>query len=178
MPSPPTSFVVPSQPPHRSHHSSQSLGHGGHSLSEASASASGSASTSLAVVHDTPSPVNQEGTPPTDPEGGVIEDKRRRNTAASARFRIKKKQKTLNLERTVNDLSGRVEELEHEASELRRENGWLKEIVMLKSRQRVEGLSLPDPPSGPPDEGDEGDDKDKDEDKEDRGEGSSTGKTR
>ncbi|KAI9059677.1 hypothetical protein FKP32DRAFT_1554501, partial [Trametes sanguinea] len=57
------------------------------------------------------------------------EDKRRRNTAASARFRIKKKLWTLNLERTISDLSGRVEELEREASELRRENGWLKEIV-------------------------------------------------
>ncbi|VDB93547.1 unnamed protein product [Peniophora sp. CBMAI 1063] len=172
MSSPPTSFVVPSQ---SHHHQLSSLG--GPSLSEASASASGSASTS-AAVHDTPSPVNQEATPPTDPEVSVIEDKRRRNTAASARFRIKKKQKTLNLERTVNDLSGRVEELEHEASELRRENGWLKEIVMLKSRQRVEGLSLPEQPPGPPDEGDEGEDKDKGKEKEDRGEGSSTGKTR
>ncbi|KAI0052908.1 hypothetical protein FA95DRAFT_1553209 [Auriscalpium vulgare] len=50
-----------------------------------------------------------------------------------ARFRIKKKQKTLNLERTVSDLNGRVDELEQEAADLRRENGWLKEIVMLKS---------------------------------------------
>ncbi|KAH7914484.1 hypothetical protein BJ138DRAFT_385990 [Hygrophoropsis aurantiaca] len=64
----------------------------------------------------------------------IAEDKRRRNTAASARFRIKKKQRTLNLERTVADLTGRTEELEREASELRRENGWLKEIVLLKGR--------------------------------------------
>jgi hypothetical protein len=49
-----------------------------------------------------------------------------------ARFRIKKKQKTLNLERTVADLTGRTEELEREASDLRRENSWLKEIVLLK----------------------------------------------
>ncbi|KAH7883804.1 hypothetical protein F5I97DRAFT_1895761 [Phlebopus sp. FC_14] len=62
------------------------------------------------------------------------EDKRRRNTAASARFRIKKKQKTLNLERTVADLTGRTEELEREAADLRRENGWLKEIILLKGR--------------------------------------------
>ncbi|KAJ6627969.1 hypothetical protein B0H10DRAFT_1992958 [Mycena sp. CBHHK59/15] len=60
------------------------------------------------------------------------EDKRRRNTAASARFRNKKKQRTLDLEKSVSDLTGRTEELEREASELRRENGWLKEIVMLK----------------------------------------------
>ncbi|KAL1738640.1 hypothetical protein HDZ31DRAFT_16016, partial [Schizophyllum fasciatum] len=57
------------------------------------------------------------------------EEKRRRNTAASARFRIKKKQKTLNLERSVADLTGRAEELEKEAADLRRENGWLREIV-------------------------------------------------
>ena len=48
---------------------------------------------------------------------------------------MKKKQWTLNLERSISDLSGRVEELEREAAELRRENGWLKEIVMLKSKR-------------------------------------------
>ncbi|KAH9853017.1 hypothetical protein C2E23DRAFT_868220 [Lenzites betulinus] len=80
----------------------------------------------------------------------LVEDKRRRNTAASARFRIKKKQWTLNLERTISDLSGRVEELEREAAELRRENGWLKEIVMLKSKRFagvVPDLEPPPPPS-------------------------------
>jgi hypothetical protein len=51
---------------------------------------------------------------------------------STARFRIKKKAKTVNLERSVSDLSGRAEELEREVSDLRRENGWLKEIVMLK----------------------------------------------
>ncbi|KAI5829689.1 hypothetical protein K523DRAFT_416544 [Schizophyllum commune Tattone D] len=63
----------------------------------------------------------------------AAEEKRRRNTAASARFRIKKKQKTLNLERSVADLTGRAEELEKEAADLRRENGWLREIVTMKS---------------------------------------------
>ncbi|KAI9511785.1 hypothetical protein F5148DRAFT_953856, partial [Russula earlei] len=57
------------------------------------------------------------------------EEKRRRNTAASARFRVKKKVKTFNLERTVSDLTGRVDDLEQEAADLRRENVWLKEIV-------------------------------------------------
>ena len=56
----------------------------------------------------------------------------------TARFRIKKKQWTLNLERTISDLSSRVQELEVEAAELRRENGWLKEIVMLKSKQNAQ----------------------------------------
>jgi len=49
-----------------------------------------------------------------------------------ARFRSKKKMQTLNLARNVSDLTGRAEELEREATELRRENVWLKEIVTLK----------------------------------------------
>ncbi|KAF8213469.1 hypothetical protein K438DRAFT_1804034 [Mycena galopus ATCC 62051] len=76
-----------------------------------------------------------------DDDDNDYEDKRRRNTAASARFRIKKKQKALGLERTVSDLTGRAEELEREAADLRRENGWLKEIVMLKGG-RLAGVDL------------------------------------
>ena len=68
----------------------------------------------------------------------------------AARFRIKKKQWTLNLERTISDLSGRVEELEREASELRRENGWLKEIVMLKSKRFAGVVPDLEPPPPPP----------------------------
>lgn len=57
---------------------------------------------------------------------------------STARFRNKKKQWVLNLERSATSLSRRVEELEREASDLRRENGWLKEIVMMKtSRSRA-----------------------------------------
>ncbi|KAF8140039.1 hypothetical protein EV363DRAFT_1153378, partial [Boletus edulis] len=88
-----------------------------------------------------PSPGASPTTPSTaqDPEEmeeatSVTEDKRRRNTAASARFRVKKKLKTLSLERTVGDLTGRADELEREANDLRRENAWLKEIVLLKGR--------------------------------------------
>lgn len=54
------------------------------------------------------------------PEAGDdtdYDDKRRRNTAASARFRIKKKQRAHDLERTVSDLTGRAEDLEREASD-------------------------------------------------------------
>lgn len=36
-------------------------------------------------------------------------------------------------------MTGRADELEREATELRRENGWLKEIVMLKGRSLREG---------------------------------------
>ncbi|ESK98231.1 bzip transcription factor [Moniliophthora roreri MCA 2997] len=71
----------------------------------------------------------------------ITEDKRRRNTAASARFRIKKKMRNLNLEHTVSELSGRADTLEREAADLRRENGWLKEIVMLKG-SRLAGIDI------------------------------------
>jgi hypothetical protein len=49
-----------------------------------------------------------------------------------ARLWIKKKQRALNLERSVSDLTNRAEELEKEAADLRRENGWLKEIIVMR----------------------------------------------
>ena len=39
----------------------------------------------------------------------------------------------MNLQRSISDLTGRAEDLEREAADLRRENGWLREIVMLKN---------------------------------------------
>lgn len=83
----------------------------------------------------------EEGSDSETERTATTEDKRRRNTAASARFRTKKKQWLLNMERTVTSLSRQVEDLEREAADLRRENGWLKEIVMLRAR-RVTGGSL------------------------------------
>lgn len=50
--------------------------------------------------------------------------------------------KTTNLERSVSDLTGRAEELEREAADLRRENGWLKEIVMMKGNRFASTASL------------------------------------
>ncbi|EIW85184.1 hypothetical protein CONPUDRAFT_135004 [Coniophora puteana RWD-64-598 SS2] len=63
---------------------------------------------------------------------GVVgtEDKRRRNTAASARFRLKKKEREVALERRAKELEERVAELERECEGLRRENGWLKGLVV------------------------------------------------
>ena len=43
------------------------------------------------------------------------------------------------MERTVTSLSRQVDELEREAADLRRENGWLKEIVMLRARRATGG---------------------------------------
>jgi len=60
----------------------------------------------------------------------AAEDKRRRNTAASARFRLKKKEREAALEGKAKELEARVSELEKECEGLRRENGWLKGLVV------------------------------------------------
>lgn len=69
-----------------------------------------------------------------DVQAGVAnaaaEDKRRRNTAASARFRLKKKEREAALEGKAKELEARVSELERECEGLRRENGWLKGLVV------------------------------------------------
>ncbi|KAI0651495.1 hypothetical protein C8Q79DRAFT_1114447 [Trametes meyenii] len=114
-----------------------------------SSSSSSQALQAATTASNTPSPEAGHGDPTEMEAVASAEDKRRRNTAASARFRIKKKQWTLNLERTISDLSGRVEELEREAAELRRENGWLKEIVMLKSKRFAGVVPDLEPPPSP-----------------------------
>lgn len=65
---------------------------------------------------------------PTPPN--PTEDKRRRNTAASARFRLKKKEREAALEKKAKELEVKVSELEKECEGLRRENGWLKGLVV------------------------------------------------
>jgi hypothetical protein len=60
------------------------------------------------------------------------EDKRRRNTAASARFRIKKKQREQALERTAKEMAEKVTILEGRISALETENKWLKSLVTEK----------------------------------------------
>ncbi|WEW55530.1 hypothetical protein PRK78_000961 [Emydomyces testavorans] len=61
------------------------------------------------------------------------EDKRRRNTAASARFRIKKKEREKNLERTVKDVTAKNAALEARVSQLEMENRWLKNLITEKN---------------------------------------------
>ncbi|KAL2759640.1 hypothetical protein ACRALDRAFT_1060354 [Sodiomyces alcalophilus JCM 7366] len=61
------------------------------------------------------------------------EDKRRRNTAASARFRIKKKQREQALEKTAKEMSDKVAQLESRINLLETENRWLKNLVMEKN---------------------------------------------
>jgi len=57
------------------------------------------------------------------------EDKRRRNTAASARFRVKKKQKEQALEKQAKEMQDKLSKLEKRVSELDTENKWLKGLL-------------------------------------------------
>ncbi|OJD18392.1 hypothetical protein AJ78_01572 [Emergomyces pasteurianus Ep9510] len=61
------------------------------------------------------------------------EDKRRRNTAASARFRIKKKEREKNMERTVKDVTAKNAALEARINQLEMENRWLKNLITEKN---------------------------------------------
>lgn len=71
----------------------------------------------------------------------IEEDKRRRNTAASARFRIKKKQREAALEATAKELRDRVVELEKEVEALRTENGWLRGLIVTDKKDGYVSLS-------------------------------------
>ncbi|KAG5985767.1 hypothetical protein E4U43_005898 [Claviceps pusilla] len=61
------------------------------------------------------------------------EDKRRRNTAASARFRIKKKQREQALEKSAKEMTEKVTALENRISQLETENKWLKNLLVEKN---------------------------------------------
>ncbi|KAF2456776.1 hypothetical protein BDY21DRAFT_379736 [Lineolata rhizophorae] len=69
------------------------------------------------------------------------EDKRRRNTAASARFRIKKKQREQELEQRAKKMTERVGELEGRVKELETENRWLKSLIMEKGEREMGSAS-------------------------------------
>lgn len=60
------------------------------------------------------------------------EDKRKRNTAASARFRIKKKQREQALEKSAKEMHDKVTALENRIATLETENKWLKSLVTEK----------------------------------------------
>jgi hypothetical protein len=61
------------------------------------------------------------------------EDKRRRNTAASARFRVKKKQREAALERTVKEVNDKNAQLQSKITQLEMENKWLKNLIVEKN---------------------------------------------
>ncbi|KAJ6257162.1 hypothetical protein Dda_8048 [Drechslerella dactyloides] len=70
------------------------------------------------------------------------EDKRRRNTAASARFRVKKKQREQALEQHSKDLETKVQELTGKVTTLENENKWLKDLLMEKHGSNEDFIRL------------------------------------
>ena len=98
-------------------------------------------SNNKSTTKDSPAPAKRARTRKASVDGDDVgdanstplsaaEDKRRRNTAASARFRLKKKEREAALETKAKELESRVNELERECEALRRENGWLKGLVV------------------------------------------------
>ncbi|OLY78001.1 Regulatory protein cys-3 [Smittium mucronatum] len=83
-----------------------------------------------------------EDLPHADPESSDLaaedkkitteEERRRRNTAASARFRVKKKLKEQMLEQRNSEMSLRLQEMEKKIKKVTMENRWLKSIVVEK----------------------------------------------
>ncbi|KAH7021160.1 uncharacterized protein B0I36DRAFT_367597 [Microdochium trichocladiopsis] len=69
------------------------------------------------------------------------EDKRRRNTAASARFRVKKKAREQALEKSQKEYADKIVLLEGRISTLETENKWLRELVMEKNGGSAEAVS-------------------------------------
>lgn len=70
------------------------------------------------------------------------EDKRRRNTAASARFRVKKKQREQNLERTAKEMTDKAAALEARIGQLEMENKWLKSLITEKNENKDDVADL------------------------------------
>jgi len=70
------------------------------------------------------------------------EDKRRRNTAASARFRVKKKQREQALEKSAKEMSDKVAALEGRINQLETENKWLKNLIMEKNENKDDIAAL------------------------------------
>ncbi|KAI8879166.1 hypothetical protein K501DRAFT_227135 [Backusella circina FSU 941] len=68
------------------------------------------------------------------------EDKRRRNTAASARFRVKKKQREQALQHTANEMTEKANMLENRVKELEQQVKWLKALVVEKKDSRFEEI--------------------------------------
>ncbi|GBB93776.1 hypothetical protein RclHR1_02230002 [Rhizophagus clarus] len=66
------------------------------------------------------------------------EDKRRRNTAASARFRVKKKMREQALERTAREMTAKAEMFEGRVKELEMEIKWLRSLIVEKDARLLD----------------------------------------
>ncbi|CAI5760358.1 unnamed protein product [Candida verbasci] len=89
-------------------------------------------------VISTPSSVNTpaSNSTPLTAHFAAAEDKRKRNTAASARFRIKKKLKEQEMEKKSRDLEEKVSVLEKKLKTMEMENKCLKSIILQQNEQK------------------------------------------
>lgn len=74
----------------------------------------------------------------TQSPGTPSSDKRRRNTEASARFRIKKKMKEREMEVRIEQLDSMVHKCEQKINELEMENRLLKNLIIEKGNRNLE----------------------------------------
>lgn len=81
---------------------------------------------------DASSPTETEPTRPSTKPTPILdeEDKRKRNTAASARFRAKKKAKENAVAQHAKDLQDKVKEMEDRIRQQDQEIRWLRQLVM------------------------------------------------
>lgn len=70
-------------------------------------------------------------------KSAVEEDKRKRNTAASARFRIKKKQREQSMEKTVQEMTEKSTGLENRVKELELEIKFLRGLLIEKKQEET-----------------------------------------
>jgi hypothetical protein len=68
------------------------------------------------------------------------DDKRKRNTAASARFRVKKKMREQALQKTACEMTDKASHMEQRVNELEREIKWLRALVVEKNETRIKQL--------------------------------------
>ncbi|CDK27775.1 unnamed protein product [Kuraishia capsulata CBS 1993] len=88
-------------------------------------------------IPDKATPDEKDGSAePFDSNNAVDLDKRKRNTAASARFRVKKKMKEQEMERNLKELNDRNTRLEMKIQQLEMENRLLRNLVVEKGAQR------------------------------------------
>lgn len=85
------------------------------------------------------SPKSQPFTPSTAGEE-TEKDKKKRNTAASARFRIKKKLKEQEMERTLKALTERVQAYNSRIQQLEFENKCLKGLIIEKNERKSDDM--------------------------------------
>ena len=88
---------------------------------------------------DLPKPVSRPIKKETA-SASATDDKRKRNTAASARFRIKKKMKEQQMENKISSLQDMISSLENKLSHLEMENKLLRNLIIQQNQQKGDEL--------------------------------------